>query len=93
MAVGATRKYPNIPAITQDLQNHSAALQAVKEALEIGQRRTADIPSSFIRVSDLVELGLISIFNGRFVLNPEVISSNSGGSGSSLNNYFPAGWS
>lgn len=55
------RKYPNIPSITDDPASHRDALLAVIEALNIGQRRTSDILNSFIRVSDLVDIGLIDL--------------------------------
>lgn len=64
------RKYPNLPSITNDPASHRDALRAVTEALSIGQRRTADILSSFIRVSDLVDLGLIELSGGSFASAP-----------------------
>lgn len=64
------RKYPNLPSITNDPASHRDALRAVTEALNIGQRRTADILSSFIRVSDLVDLGLIELSGGSFASAP-----------------------
>lgn len=57
----ANRKYPSIPVVVDDPKNHTQVLMAVKEALDIGQRRTADLFNSFIRVEDLIDLGLITI--------------------------------
>lgn len=64
------RKYPNLPSITNDPASHRDALRSVTEALNIGQRRTADVLSSFIRVSDLVDLGLIELSGGSFASAP-----------------------
>jgi hypothetical protein len=36
------------------------------EAMDVGERRTRDIPSSFVRVKDLADMGLISITDGKF---------------------------
>lgn len=57
----ANRKYPSIPVVVDDPKNHTQVLMAVKEALDIGQRRTNDLFNSFIRVSDLIDLGLITV--------------------------------
>jgi hypothetical protein len=56
-----SRKYPNVPVITDDPAVHTAALVALKESMEIGQRRTPDLFNSFIRVQDLLDLGLIDL--------------------------------
>ncbi len=55
------RKYPSIPVVNDDPRNHTQVLMAMKESLEIGQRRTTDLLNSFIRVQDLVDLGIIDI--------------------------------
>lgn len=55
------RRYPSIPQIGVDLKNHADVLRAVKESLEIGERRTTDVLNSFVRVGDLVDLGLVTI--------------------------------
>ncbi len=56
-----SRKYPNVPIITDDPAVHTAALVALKESMEIGQRRTPDLFNSFVRVQDLLDLGLIDL--------------------------------
>lgn len=56
----ASRKFPSVPAVKQDVMNHTEVLLALKEAAEIGQRRTGDVLSSYIRVQDLIDLGLIT---------------------------------
>ena len=55
------RKYPTIPTITGDLDSHTRALQAIAEAVSIHERRTKDIDNSFVRVHELVDMGLISL--------------------------------
>jgi hypothetical protein len=57
----ANRRFPSLPVVTDNPKNHTQVLMAVKEALDIGQRRTSDLLNSFIRVEDLIDLGLITI--------------------------------
>ncbi len=57
----ATRKAPNIPQISDDPRSHTLALRAIAEILEIGNRRTKDLFSSFVKVEDLISLGLITV--------------------------------
>lgn len=57
----ANRRFPSIPVVVDDAKNHTQVLMAMKEALDIGQRRTGDLFNSFVRVEDLIDLGLITI--------------------------------
>jgi hypothetical protein len=57
----ANRRFPSVPVVTDDPKNHTQVLMGIKEALDIGQRRTGDLLNSFIRVEDLIDLGLITI--------------------------------
>lgn len=57
----ASRNYPSIPAVTGDVDNHTLVLQAMREALEVGQRRTNDLLNSYVRVQELIDLGLITL--------------------------------
>lgn len=57
----ANRRFPSVPVVTDDPKNHTQVLMAMKEALDTGQRRTGDILNSFLRVQDLIDLGLITI--------------------------------
>lgn len=61
LTLKANRRYPSVPVVTDDPKNHTQVLMAVKEALDTGQRRTGDLFNSFIRVQDLIDLGLITI--------------------------------
>lgn len=72
------RRYPSLPYVAGDLPNHTELLTTIRNALEIGQRRTADFPSSFVQIRDLIDIGLVDT-NGN--LNTDLISSNDGGSG------------
>lgn len=59
LALKGSRKYPTLPNVKDDVANHTQVLMAIKEGLEVGQRRTSDLLNSFIRVQDLIDLGLI----------------------------------
>ncbi len=55
------RAYPSIPTIGSDLDSHSRALEAIREALQTHERRTGDFLNSFVRVQELADLGLIEL--------------------------------
>lgn len=55
------KAYPSIPTVGETLESHSRALEAMREAVQIHERRTKDHLDSFVRVSELVDLGLISL--------------------------------
>jgi hypothetical protein len=48
---------------TKDLENHTTVLKQLKEVAEIGQRVRGDPKDSFVRVSELVNAGLIRFVN------------------------------
>lgn len=60
----ANKGYPSIPTVTEDLPSVTRAVQALKQTVEIHERRTPDILNSFVRVQELVDMGLISIADG-----------------------------
>jgi len=64
----ANRKFPNPITVTDDPKSHTLALQQVIEALSIGQRRTREIGSSYVRVQELVDVGLIEIVGNQLKL-------------------------
>ncbi len=72
---GGNREYPSIPEITEDTQTHTVALQAIKEALETHERRSRNIEGSFVRFSELVDLGIIDS-QGDFVLEISEVGTN-----------------
>jgi hypothetical protein len=74
------RKYPSIPTVLDNIENHSEVLRAIKEALEIGQRRTNDFRSSYVRVGELIDLGLIDL-SGNLIITVGTTSAESSGGG------------
>jgi hypothetical protein len=64
----ANRKFPNPITVTDDPRSHTLALQQVIEALNVGQRRTREIGSSYVRVQELVDVGLIEIVGNQLKL-------------------------
>lgn len=70
----ANRRYPNPVTVTEDTKSHTQALQQIVEALNVGQRRTRDIDNSFVRLKELVDIGLIEVVNG----NLKLINSGTG---------------
>lgn len=55
------KAYPSIPTVGSDLNSHSRAIEAIKEALQIHERRSKDVLNSFVRVQELADLGLIQL--------------------------------
>lgn len=58
---GPNKAYPSIPTVGETTEAHTLALQALREAVQIHERRTKDHLESFVRVGELVDLGLISL--------------------------------
>lgn len=58
------RRLASIPAVSEDLANHTQVLMALKQAVEVGKRDTSDVANSFVRVQDLVDIGLIDLKGG-----------------------------
>lgn len=64
----ANRKFPNPITVTDDPRSHTLALQQIIEALNIGQRRTKEVQSSYVRVHELVDAGLIEVVGSQLKL-------------------------
>ena len=64
----ANRKFPNPITVTDDTKSHTLALQQIIEALNIGQRRTKEVNSSYVRVHELVDIGLIEVVGNQLKL-------------------------
>lgn len=62
----AKRSYPAIPTITGELDSHTRALKVMAEAIAIHERRTQDFNNSFVRMHELVDMGLVTIKDGQF---------------------------
>lgn len=62
------RTYPALPGVGDSVPSHTSFLRQAKENIEIHERRTDDILSSFISVRDLVDLGIVKIRGDQIVL-------------------------
>lgn len=76
----ANRKFPNPITVTDDTKSHTLALQQIIEALNVGQRRTREINSSYVRVSEMVDMGLIEIVGNQLKLTNLGQAAVAGGS-------------
>lgn len=83
----SNKKYPTPPTVVDDVRNHTLALQAIIEGVNIGQRRAGDIRDSFVRLGELEDIGLIEIVGNGFNL---VVSSGGGTSGAETDPVFLA---
>lgn len=61
IVLGPNKAYPSIPSVSGDLENHTLVLQALREAIEIHERRTRNTGDSFVRVSELEGLGILNV--------------------------------
>lgn len=64
----ANRESPTIPEVGEDIDGHTRALKAVRECVMVGERRTKNLLASFVRVSEIVDLGIAEIQGGRLVV-------------------------
>ena len=70
--LGPNRAYPSLPAVDGRPESHATILTAIREALEIGERRTGSILDSFVRLRELEDLGLVNIDeNTGIVVTPD----------------------
>lgn len=74
MKLTASRKYPGIPTVGPDLESHTRVLEAVRDAIQIHERRTADVLSSFVRVKDLIDLGFVRLEGSNLLVPVELAS-------------------
>ncbi len=75
----ANRKTPGITTIGNDLESHTRALQAIAEAIAIHERRTKNLLASFVRVEELVDLGVLDLEGTTLTLGDDL-----GGGGGSV---------
>jgi len=79
ISIKANRAYPSLPAPGSSLEAHTRLLEALKEAVEIHERR---IPNayldSFVRLRELVELGLLEVRGGQIT---SAVEAGGGGGG------------
>jgi len=72
----SNRRYPTAPTVNDDPRSHTLALQAVLESLTIHERRTKDIDASFVRVEELIDVGLITMNGVTISLGDAVSEAN-----------------
>ena len=76
-------KFPGIARSGTDLRHHTELLRLVKEAVEIGQRQRGDKRKSFVRLEELIELGLADEYGNLFP--PSVTGVGEGESNTAAN--------
>ena len=59
-------RYPGIRGPVDDVKQHTSLLRTVKESLEIAQRQRGDPLKSFVRLEELIELGLADQYGNLF---------------------------
>ena len=64
----ADRAYPAIPTVGSTLESQRTAIEAIVESIQIHERRTKDTLKSFVRVDELITLGLIEV-DGNIILD------------------------
>jgi hypothetical protein len=79
----ATRKYPSLPTLGNSLESHTAVLQALRDAVQTHERRDGDPLSSFVRLRELIDLGLVRRVGNELVLTFDPADVGGGGSGGS----------
>ncbi len=76
-----TQRYPGFPTPTGDPKQHKEMLRALREAAEIAMRVRGDPMKSFVRLEELVTLGLADA-------NGNLITSTSSGATSDEDQLF-----
>lgn len=76
-----TRRYPSLPDPGDSLASHSAFLRAVRSAVQTHERRDEDKLHSFVRLGELIELGLIKMVGDTLIIGDEIINTGGGGGG------------
>lgn len=59
--LGPNRAYPSFPDPDGTPENTVEILRLMKEAVEIGERRSGSVYDSYLRVRDMLDLGLLNI--------------------------------
>ncbi|MFI5117828.1 MAG: hypothetical protein ACHP8B_14150 [Terriglobales bacterium] len=75
----ASRGYQDIGTVGQTIAQLAGNVQSINQILDVGLRNTRDYQNSFVRVSDLIGLGLATLINGN-----QLTSSGAGGGGTTL---------
>lgn len=77
----ASRKYPAIPTVGGDVVSHTKVLEALRDAVQIHERRTGDRRSSFVRIKDLIDLGVVRLVGDNRIELAVVSDTGTGGGG------------
>lgn len=76
----ASRKYPAIPTVGGDVVSHTKAIEALRDAVQTHERRTNDKLSSFVRIKELIDLGVVRLIGDNKVELAVVSSTGETGS-------------
>lgn len=69
ISLKANRKYPSLPTVEGSLISHTRFLETIKESIATHERRSRDPMSSFVRVQELIDLGIGRKEGDTIVLN------------------------
>jgi hypothetical protein len=64
VTLAGSRGYQDIGTVGQNVQQLAGNIQSINEILDVGLRNTRDYLNGFVRVSDLITLGLAALING-----------------------------
>jgi hypothetical protein len=82
ISIKANRAYPSLPAVTGDPRSHTRVLEAIREAVEIHERRVPNAYlDSFVRLRELIELGIVQVRGNQIVLSLDTSGGGGGGGG------------
>lgn len=76
------RSTPAFPTVTEDPEELVTTVRTIVDALNIRDRRTRDIQSSFVTVKDLIDVGLITYDGQNAKVADALTTTGSGGGGS-----------
>jgi hypothetical protein len=88
LTTNPNRRYPALPDPGDDLKSHSEFLRALKAALQTHERRDRDILNSFVRLGELVDLGIVKVQGTKIVPQTGFAAALAGGDGGSVDAEF-----
>lgn len=69
ISLKANRKYPSLPGVGNTADSHVNLLNQIREAIATHERRSGDVMSSFLRLQELIDLGLATRQGDKLILN------------------------
>lgn len=69
------KRYPSLPPVTDDPRSHTLALNALRDAVEVHERRRGPVGDSFVRMDELAALGVVDITSIGTVTSGSVVTS------------------